>query len=1047
MKRLALLAAALTVAVLSAVPFGAFASSEDYRSWLLENGATPVIAGGTAGTTYHAEYPPAMAFDGLKDTDSAHRYLGSIQNGAYLIYGGDVSGKTFTTTHYRVWQLTCGALCNDRVPTAWTLYGSDAKDGPWAKIESRSDVKWSGTPGQSAPAPALSDCWREFKLATPQTYKFYKIAFTASKTSDTWSVGVMEVEFRNVVEASWKGARADSDVDWSLASNWDGAVPTGNAKVTIAYDDNCRMLTMTPPLDFTGTIICGGDDRDWAAGVDSTLRLNVLDGATWTIGHCTRDGTLVATAGLDARIGADFQGMVVVPHGVSFTAASTLNDNLEFAGDGALTLTKAAQLNHIQAFIGTVVWNGGTSLSPEDTAALQRHKVRLANGQSLTLPEKMLSLHAAHAIPDFAQTASWGFNGGAPFQSKSSAYTFDANPPSVNANGELELINDCGQKHSVVFKDHKFGMADTWGVHFSLKCDLPSPEKYPNKTRRAGGYFGVYLLPATDTVSTTAVEKDGPTPPVVTSGFCLNMWSSSMQWQLPGDSDRYLSVDGSARSAVGGAVNLAGKVDFDVTFAKGLMVVTVSQGDQIFAFRRTRFDSASTRAAFSGSYYLALGGSGTWYGDKEEEVSGSMMTISDFRGWYRSREAGAWTTVANQSDFYPFTADKWRARRYTNSSTYDEGAAAIESDGSFLLQPESTYRRTLLGSLTALSPKKRYLFGWDLVGGNGVGDVTTEGIAFGLVANPENSYNSWIFDYARLEAGWFNDYCRAFGIAINPDEGSFRFRVTREKASGQFEVASSPSYSWPKKWPNQTLRTQYFYDGDGGFYLQMASLSAAALADAHYIPEEKYRTYFDERSKIYLCFENNQTWGYTKTAIKDLVVKELTGNSSPYLSGTLEVAQSATATMSADAYDTASSVPATKIREVALAAGSTLNVATAAEGSKVAIDTLRVMGDGATLAATAKTVVGGLVFEGESAQTRAANLSGDVAFADGTLTIVMPESWRHSTNPVPLFKGAKLPASCRILTNEGQDITKRVSLTVRDGEVVLSRKGLLVVFK
>lgn len=860
-------------------------------------------------------------------------------------------------------------------------------------------------------------------------------------------------------DASWKGARMDGNVNWSLASNWDGDVPTGNAKATIGYADNCRMLTMTPPLDFTGTIVCGGDNRDWASGIDSTLRLNVLDGATWTVGHCTlsdqHDGTLVATAGLDARIGVDFQGMVVIPHGVSFTAASTLNDKLDFAGDGELTLTKTAQLNHIQAFTGTVVWNGGTDLSPEDTAALQRHKVRLGNGQSLTLPEKMLSLHAARAIPDFSQTASWAFNGGAPFQSKSSAYAFDATPPHVNANGSLALINDCGQKHSVIFKDHKFGMTDTWGVHFKLRCGLADPAKYPGKARRYAGFFGVYLLPATDTVSTTADEADGPTPPDVTSGFCLSMRSSVMQWQVPKDRNRYVGMDNPGRSSVGGSLDFSNLVDIDISFVKGVMVVTASQGDQSFTFRRTRFDSSGTRTAASGSYYLAFGGSGAWDGDDKDAV-GSLMTLSDFRGWYRSREAGAWTTVSNQSDFYPFTAEKWRARRYTYTAadtktytSYVDGADAIESDGSFLLQPNSTYMRTLLGSYTALSPKKRYLLGWNFVGGSGTGGDMTERIKFGLVTNPESNYTSWIFDFDHLQADWFDNYCRAFAVSIYPYGGQFRFQFMRNwwTTGDQWERGQTSAYSWPRRWANQTLSTQYLYDGDGGFYLQVASMSAGSLVDEHCIPEERYRTWFKGRSNMYLCFENNQTWGYAALAIKDLVVKEMTGNSSPYLSGTLEVAPSAMATVSADAYDTASDVPAAKIREVELAAGSTLNVTTAAEGSRVTIDALRITGNGATLAATAKAVVGRLVFEGDSVQTQAANLSGDVSFADGTLTIVMPESWRHSKDPVPLFKGARLPTSYLILSEDGVDITRKLSLTVKDGEVILHHKGLIVVLR
>jgi len=872
-----------------------------------------------------------------------------------------------------------------------------------------------------------------------------------SRVNTKLALGVLAIgafAATGLADSSWKGDRADENVNWSLASNWDGEVPTGNVKATVAYTDSGRSLTMTPPLDFTGTIVCGGDNRDWAAGFDSTLKLNVLDGATWTVGHSTlagqHDGTLVATPGLDARIGSDFAGMVIVPRGVSFTAGSTLNDSVEFAGDGELTLTKATQLARIQSFTGTVVWNGGTDLSPEDTSALQCHTIRFADGQTLTLPEKMLSLHAARAIPDFSNASSWSFNGGAPFQSLTSRWTFDAEPPHVNDKGKLELVNDAGQKHSVVFKDRKFGMTDTWGVHFRLLCNLVDEKKYAGINRQYGGFFGVYLVPTTDNVSTTATVKDGPVPPTTASGFCVSVNSDTMLWQLPGDTDRWLSLDRTARAGVGAGVTFMGEpIDLDVTFSKGVMVAVASQGGKTIAVRRTRFDSFYTRKAVKDGYYLAFGGSSSWT-DSADTIIASPMTISNFRGWYRSREAGAWTTVSNASDFYPITAEKWRARRYTDASTYVEGADAIENDGSFLMQPNSSYRRTLLGSYTALSTKKRYLLGWDFVGGSGNDGETTERLKFGFVTYPESEYGSWIFDYTRLGEGSFESYCRAFAVSIYPWGGNFSFQVIRNwwTDSDQFERTASVNYSWPKSWHDQTLKTQYLYDGDGGFYLQVASDAASTLIDAHYIPEAKYRNYFRGRGNMYLCFENDQSWGWTTTAIKNIDVKELTGNSSPYLSSTLEVPASATVTVQADSYDVASTVPATEIREAALAAGATLNVTTVTNGSRVAIDALRVMGGGATVNASAKTIVGGLVFAGDTVQTQPANLSGDVAFADGTLTLVIPEAWRHGAASIPLFKGVAMPQSYRILTDSGKDVTTRMAVYEKDGEVTLTRKGL-----
>lgn len=873
------------------------------------------------------------------------------------------------------------------------------------------------------------------------------------------AVAVMLLATAALADASWKGARKDSAVDWTLASNWDGDVPTGDARVTIAYNDTARMLTMTPPVDFTGTIVCGGDKRDWASGVASTLRLNVLPGATWTVGHIAQadqkddtpvvDGTLVATSGLDKRISSDFTGLVLIPAGVTFTAYSTLNDAVEFAGDGVLELTKTEQLAHALAFTGTVIWSGPSELSPEDTAVLQRHKIRLGDGQSIKLSEKMLSLHASRAFPDFTESASWSFNGGAPFQSKSTAYVFDNAPPSVNAAGELELVNDCGQKHSVVFKDQCFNLCDVWGIHFRLKTAMPSATKYAGKSRENGGYFGIYLVPSTAAVSTSDVLKDGPMPLDQSSGVCVDFSTDVLAWQRPNDGDRYLGIDRAGRTAVGGGVMfISSTVDVDISFANCVMTIVVSQDGKMFAMRRTRFDATAVRNTMPNGYYIALGGSGGWNGD-DKPVFGTMMSVSNFGGWYRAREAGAWEASGSEGDYYPFSSDNWRVKSFDNNGTCVEGDAAIENDGSFLSMPGAKNRRTLLGSYKPLSTSKRYLIEWDYAGGAGEGDVTTQHIRFGLLARPNASpFTGWPFNYADLQGEWFDNYSRAFGFAIQPGDGKFRFRSMRAwwvTDHDEYEIGTSPWYAWPTTWRNQTLKMQFLYDGNGGQYLQAQSRSGGTmLIDRHYIPAESHGNWFRGRS-MYLCFMNNQTWGYTTTYLKNLSVKELVGNSSPYLSADIDVAPNATVALNADAYDTTSTMPATSVRMVTLAAGANLEVTTAVEGSRVAIDALRVAGNGATVSATAKTVVGGLVFEGESAQTQAANLSGDVAFADGTLTLVIPEAWRHSKNPVPLFKGAQLPASYQIVTDEGKDITKRVALTVKDGETVLSRLGLVIV--
>jgi hypothetical protein len=152
----------------------------------------------------------------------------------------------------------------------------------------------------------------------------------------------------------------------------------------------------------------------------------------------------------------------------------------------------------------------------------------------------------------------------------------------------------------------------------------------------------------------------------------------------------------------------------------------------------------------------------------------------------------------------------------------------------------------------------------------------------------------------------------------------------------------------------------------------------------------------------------------------------------------------------ADASAASSPVAAAQVRKVSLAAGSALAVATDVAGSRVEIDSVAVSGDGAALASTAATTLGGgLEFSGDVPETGAV-FSGDVTFASGTADILVPASWRRSNDPIPLFtlsstSAGTLPSGYRFTTDAGDDITDRAHVTVIGNTVKVSFKSPFVV--
>ena len=850
-----------------------------------------------------------------------------------------------------------------------------------------------------------------------------------------------------LADSTWIGANCSTNpAAWGVAANWDGGVPTGSAKAIIPYMlERNYVLHFTPPLDFTGEIAGGRDSSTWDIKFPTYLKLAVLDGATWTVGG---NGHLIATEGIAARLASTFAGTVLIPPGMSFTAAPTLNEKIEYVGKGTLTLTATNQLSHISGFSGTLVWNGpdGASLTPVDMAVLQQHGVLLGNGALIALKDRYLAINGVHKIPDWNDAASdWSFNGSTNGTAVSQQFAFDTAPPHANAAGELELVNDAAQVHSVFYRGYRLKMHDSWGVSFHWKPSDVLPQKYVDagKSCTWSGLFGFYFAADSATCGATAWQPGGSG-----HGFGINLWEDTKSgWQF-GKSDIGLGLKSEVIAAIGDGISFKEESDVDVTCQDGTLTVTVTQGDKMFALQRPTFNQETNMKSVPDGYYIGLAASSDWWNDGNASVPMSTHTISNFRGWYRAREAHGWRQVPDS--VYPFTSANCTARIYTDASTYSENAAALESDGSFRLEPNGARTRNILRSGYAFNRFNKYLVAFDLVAGAGTSAENTEYTKLGFV-KCQDAISSWVFSYDRLVQEEWDGYAYPLMLTLKWYQKGARFWADD---TGRTNRQHGPPHALPSMVKETTTHVSVLYDGQAGIYYQAHSGKHAL--DMGWIPPASIQNCWTNEVKNPMRFQisHANTWGQVDTVLKDYMVKELASPDTGYIDGEIAVAPNATATLSADASAPASSTAAARVRRVALAAGSELVVGTDVAGSRVEVESVAVSGSGVRLSSTARTTVdGSLVFSGGLPRT-AAVFSGDVTFAGGTATLVVPESWRGAANGViPLFTLAStssgtLPSAYRLVTDAGRDITGRSCVLVRDGtvSVQLAKGSVLVVW-
>lgn len=858
-------------------------------------------------------------------------------------------------------------------------------------------------------------------------------ALTAAWADSTW-IGTV-----------YSGEQGPGDSEWSDPKNWEGGVPTGDAKATVRaqldvdleqYVDKDmfgRALALTPPLDFTGTIDCKYDGIIYTATAPTILKLTVLPGACW---HVSGNGLVYATDGLSERVAPEFAGMIVVQKGQSFTASATLDDSVMFGGDGTLTLTKASQLSHLAGFVGKVIWAGESELSPTDTTLIQGCTVELRNGTKLNYPVKSL-FSSTKAMPGFEVADAWQFNGGI---------------PGVGADGELSLVTANGepvaQIRSAVFK-RRFNFTDAWAIHFTCKAGTRGGEDWPS--------LGVFLAQSADTVGTTLQFpvpcRNADNWETGAFGFTMTRPLDRLYWWLP-----YTKVGGvlktDAANAMGAVFDYTKAIDYDVSYQNGRLSVTMTQDGKTFTTWNNMYNEYSAqrmnqyRINYPDGFYLAIGASGKGF---------TEWAIEGFRGWYHASDGEAWRSVGDPTDFYPINPDKWAVRLFKDSgNVVIEGDAAINSfdGGSFTIQP-FMYSRAMLGSKVALDWTKRYMvdfdFGYGTYASAGQKDVYTETIQFGFCLSPyltsgDGAYvpfaPGYPYTWATLESGTTDSWSRPYLFRINAYQKTLDFyRYAEDPELGhanRFIYDCVPSVaSWPQI-PRNTIHVQMFYDGQAGS-IELTTSGSHAVNYKWQAPAGTF-TRADGTNSLYLAFAARTEWAYVDTTIRNITVREMADNNTSDFTGTLAVAPGAKAEFGADAYIGTSETPAVTLGKVELAAGAELDITSGVEGTRVVLESIA-LADGASLVAETPTklmprfdFVGSMPVNG--VRLKGVTLDGDA------LTLVVPDEWKanHEKGPLLDLDGSDLAidvSKVRILTASGKDVTRRCNPTVKDGSLLI----------
>ena len=229
------------------LPLGVFAAASTPPTSLIDlttNGSRPSgsVSSGDYSTTYNADqYNGTKAFNGIKNTDSADRWLAKKAANMWVVY----TFNTATVVDSILVKLPgSGYSASARAPKDWTFQGSNDKSA-WVVLDTQAgETDWSDNES------------RYYKFDNTAAYRYYKFNCTANN-GDGKCLQVLELEFYCVGSANstWTGGGTTDLL--SDVANWGGSSMPGSEYVAYINDTGATPAVVPGGLTVYNTLWVG----------------------------------------------------------------------------------------------------------------------------------------------------------------------------------------------------------------------------------------------------------------------------------------------------------------------------------------------------------------------------------------------------------------------------------------------------------------------------------------------------------------------------------------------------------------------------------------------------------------------------------------------------------------------------------------------------------------------------------------------------------------------------------------------------------------------
>ena len=322
--------------------------------------------------------------------------------------------------------------------------------------------------------------------------------------------------------------------------------------------------------------------------------------------------------------------------------------------------------------IGAVTWTGGgagnwSDADRWDGGAVPKaiDSVVLGDGANVAIDEDTL-LRQGGLIEDWTVDGAWRLWGTT--WTKGQGYT--ENIAYVREDGVLVLTDDAGmQRNYASITNRSFGIEDTFEARFTYSATMLGRYSGEMRTEGFACYFGLHGAHY-DSSHIFAVPENS-------YGFCLKIWSTGgFGWIY--NTERPTSAQVSATTM---GIDVREPIDMIVRFDKGLLTVTMRQGETIWSSSK---DISAGFADGRHRYFIMSAGTGTnpYY---------AYQTISNFEA--RTLFSG----TVSRDGYLPFGTDKWQVNNSRNVAIVDENEIMMNkvtaSQGSIVCKKKLPVKR------------------------------------------------------------------------------------------------------------------------------------------------------------------------------------------------------------------------------------------------------------------------------------------------------------------------------------------------------------------